>query len=117
MVESLGQKQRRFARNVPRLIDMAHNLGFEVTIGDVFRDPRISGHYGVKKGYSSKYSNHKLKLAIDLNLFRNGRYLSSTKSHRELGEWWMSQGEDHEWGGAYGRFDGNHYSLSYKNGW
>ena len=98
MAESLGQKQRRFARAVPRLIDMVHTLGLECTIGDVFRDPRAHGH------------------AIDLNLFRNGRFLSSTSSHRELGEWWMAQGEDHEWGGD-GRSDGNHYSFRYQGRW
>ena len=116
MAESLGQKQRRFARAVPRLIDMVHTLGLECTIGDVFRDPRAHGHHGVKRGYSSAHSNHKLKLAIDINLFRDGRYLSSTSSHRELGEWWMAQGEDHEWGGD-GRSDGNHYSIRHQGRW
>lgn len=117
MAESLGQKQRRFARAIPRLIDMVHTLGLECTIGDVFRDPRAFGHYGAKRAYSSAHSNHKLKLAIDINLFRNGRYLSSTSSHRELGLWWMAQGEDHEWGGAHGRSDGNHYSIRHQGRW
>ena len=38
---SLGDLQRKFARMVPRLIDKAHELGFEVTLGDAFRDPIV----------------------------------------------------------------------------
>ena len=106
---ALGEKQRKFTRMVPRLIDKAHELGFEVSLGDAFRDPRVHGEFGKKMGYSSSRSCHKLRLAIDLNLFRDGQYLSSTEDHRELGEWWESQGGT--WGGRF--HDGNHYSLEH----
>ena len=51
---TLGEKQRQFAKLIPRLIDKAHELGFEVTLGDAYRDPRLHGEFGVKKGYSAK---------------------------------------------------------------
>lgn len=107
--ETLGQKQRRFARLVPRLIDQAHVLGFEVTLGDAFRDPRVFGPIGTRMGYGESRSAHKQRLAIDLNLFRNGRFLTDTESHRPLGEWWEAQGG--VWGGRFQ--DGNHYSLEH----
>jgi len=110
MSETVGQKQRRFAKMVPRLIDKAHGLGFEVTLGDAFRDPRVHGAMGEKKGYSAANSCHKLKLAIDLNLFKNGVYLSGSEDHRSLGEWWEKQGG--VWGGRFN--DGNHYSLEHQ---
>jgi len=106
---TLGDKQRKFSRMVPRLIDKAHELGLEVSFGDAYRDPRLHGELGVKKGYGAKNSCHKLRLAIDLNLFRDGVYLQSTEDHRELGEWWESQGGT--WGGRFN--DGNHYSLEH----
>ena len=106
---TLGQTQRQFARMVPRLIDMAHDLGYEVTLGDAYRDPRVHGAMGVRKSYSHPRSAHKQRLAIDLNLFRDGEYLESTEDHRPLGEWWESQGG--VWGGQFD--DGNHYSLEY----
>lgn len=109
--ERLSQKQRRFARMVPRLIDKAHELGFECTLGDAFRDPRVHGTVGVKMGYGHPKSGHKLKLAIDLNLFRDGEYLEDTEAHRELGEWWERQAPDARWGGRFN--DGNHYSLEH----
>ena len=107
MAETLRQKQSRFARMVARLIDQAFALGYEVTLGDAYRDPRVHGALGEKRSYSSSMSLHKQRLAIDLNLFRDGRYLSSTESHRPLGEWWEAQGGS--WGGRFE--DGNHYEL------
>lgn len=109
MNETLGQMQRRFARMVPRLIDKAHELGFEVTVGDAFRDPRVFGKMGERLGYGESNSCHKLRLAIDLNLFKNGEFCSKTEDHKPLGEWWESQGG--AWGGRFQ--DGNHYSLQY----
>ena len=106
---TLGQTQRQFARMVPRLIDMAHDLGYEVTLGDAYRDPRVHGAMGVRKSYSHPRSAHKQRLAIDLNLFRDGEYLESTEDHRQLGEWWELQGG--VWGGRFD--DGNHYSVEY----
>ncbi len=110
MSETLGEKQRRFAKMVPRLIDKAHELGFEVTLGDAFRDPRVHGALGVKLGYGHPKSAHKQKLAIDLNLFKGGKFLALTEDHKPLGEWWESQGG--AWGGRFN--DGNHYSLEHE---
>lgn len=105
----LGQKQRHFAQMVARLILKAAELGYEVTLGDAYRDPRVFGEIGVRQGYGESRSAHKQRLAIDLNLFRGGKYLSSTEDHRALGEWWESQGGT--WGGRFN--DGNHYSLAH----
>ena len=107
----LGKKQELFAKLLPRLLDKAHELGFSVRLGDAYRDPRVHGELGVKQGYGHKNSCHKLKLAIDLNLFIAGQYYSSTDSHRELGEWWEKQHELCRWGGRFQ--DGNHYSLEH----
>ena len=109
--ETLGQKQRRFAKLVARLIDRAHELGFEVTLGDAYRDPRVHGEWGAKKSYSAAKSVHKQRLAIDLNLFKNGVYLTNSSDHRPLGEWWEKQAPDCRWGGRWN--DGNHYSFEY----
>lgn len=80
-----------------RLIEYAFDRGYEVTLGDAYRDSRCP--------YGSKSSRHTIRLAIDLNLFHNGVYLKRTEHHRELGEWWEAQGGI--WGGRFD--DGNHY--------
>lgn len=107
--ETLRQKQSRFMRLLPRLIDKAHELGFELTIGDGYRDPRVFGPVGVRQGYGESRSAHKQRLAIDLNLFKGDAWLTSTEAHRPLGEFWESLGG--AWGGRFN--DGNHYSLEH----
>jgi len=89
--------QFEFMKAVPRLIDHAHQLGFQVSGGDLYRDPRAE--------YGSLSSRHKMRLAIDLNLFRDGKYLTDGNDHLPLAEFWESMG-----GIAGLRFaDGNHY--------
>jgi hypothetical protein len=107
----LRSTQSEFARLVPRLIDKAHELGFEVTLGDAYRDPRVHGNLGVRKSYSHPRSAHKVRLALDLNLFHDGEYLEGSEAHRELGEWWEQQHPLARWGGRFD--DGNHYSFEY----
>lgn len=107
--ESLLQKQFRFARSEALLIQQANKMGYDVTKGDAYRDPRVFGKQGERKGYGQALSAHKNRLATDLNLFRNGKYLALTEDHRKLGEWWESLGQDYVWGGRFD--DGNHYSI------
>ena len=98
---TLGAKQKLFARLVARLLDKAHELGFEVTLGDAFRDSRVFGSLGAKTGYGNAFSCHKIRLAIDLNLFRDGGFLQKTEDHKPLGEWWELQHHDACWGGRF----------------
>lgn len=109
---TLRQTQSAFAALVPRLIDQAMALGYEVTLGDAYRDPRVHGALGVKLGYGHAKSGHKNRLAIDLNLFKAGAYLDGTEAHRALGEWWELQHPLARWGGRFA--DGNHYSFEWE---
>ena len=97
----LNSKQFKFTRMVILLLTRAGEMGYDVTLGDAYRDPRCP--YGEAK------SLHKKRLAIDLNLFKDGVYLTSTEDHRPLGEYWESIGGS--WGGRFN--DGNHYSLAH----
>lgn len=104
-MSELLDKQMLFARMVADLIREANRLGYEVTLGDAYRDPRVP--YGHPK------SLHKCRLAIDLNLFKDGEWLTKTEDHRKLGEYWEACGGT--WGGHFKSPspDGNHYSLEY----
>lgn len=106
---TLGQKQRKFTRMVADLIVFAYEQGYELAFGDAYRDPRVHGEVGVKKAYGHPKSAHKQRLAVDLNLFKDGKYLDKTEDHIELGEYWESLGGT--WGGRFD--DGNHYSLEH----
>lgn len=107
----LSNKQQLFTRLVCQLLAKAFELGYEVTLGDAYRDPRLHGNVGESKGYGHSKSCHKLKLAIDLNLFKDGKYLDKTEDHKELGEYWEGLHELARWGGRFR--DGNHYSFEH----
>lgn len=96
---SLREKQSRFVRMVALLIQYAYELGYELTFGDAWAH---EGH--------TRHSLHYKRLAIDLNLFKDGEYLHDTQSHERLGIFWESIGGS--WGGRFK--DGNHYSLEHE---
>jgi hypothetical protein len=88
--------QSKFVKMVALLILYAYEIGYELTFGDAYA---TYGHI--------KDSFHYKRLAIDLNLFKDGIYLTKTEDHLPLGEFWESIGGS--WGGRWR--DGNHYSL------
>ena len=113
---SLGAKQRMFTKMVGDLIAYAYLHGYELTFGDAYRDPRVHGEQGAikhgengKRIYGRKNSNHKIRLAVDFNLFKDGVYLQETSDHEFLGLFWEEMGG--AWGGRFE--DGNHYSLEH----
>jgi len=111
---SLRVKQSNFAYAFAQLVIYAYALGYEVTFGDAFRDPRVFGEVGTKKGYGRSKSLHKMQLAHDINLFKDGKYLRDTEDHRPLGEWWEKEFAEFgaSWGGHFN--DGNHYSFEHQ---
>jgi len=109
---TLGEKQRKFPLLLMSLVHYIYSQGYEITWGDGFRDPRVFGNIGDKIGYGHKNSCHKLKLAQDLNLFKDGKWLKETEDHKQFGEYWESLDPDCTWGGRFQ--DGNHYSITYK---
>ena len=110
----LGAKQELFARLFVEHCVWLLIRGYDIRFGDIF------AREGHRKG-----SNHYLKLAGDLNLFKNGEYLTRTEDHLESGTMWESRHELCRWGGNWdkddhpgepGENDGNHYSLIHRGG-
>lgn len=105
---TLSQKQRDFPLMVAALVTWAYEQGFEITFGEAYRTPEQAA-LNAKAGKGIAGSLHTMRLAIDLNLFIEGVYQTTTEAHRPLGEKWESMGGS--WGGRFG--DGNHYSLAH----
>ena len=97
-MKGLRQRQSEFVRKIAILILFIYDHGYELTFGDAYA---IAGH--------KKNSFHYSRLAIDLNLFKDGVYLTETKDHEPFGEIWESLGGT--WGGRFKNPDGNHYSY------
>lgn len=68
-MSALGDKQERFTILLAQLIVWAYEQGYKIRMGDVYA---AGGH--------KKNSNHYIKLAADLNLFKNGIYQSTTEA-------------------------------------
>src|SRR5688572_27399908 len=111
---TLREKQSQFALCVASLIQQAYQMGYEVTFGEAYRTPEQAA-LNAKKGTGIAKSLHTDRLAIDLNLFKDGKYLQATEDHRPLGEWWERHGINLDlplrWGGRFN--DGNHYSFEH----
>lgn len=107
---TLSGHQQAFALDVARLIQFADEQGYAVTFGEAYRTEDQQRIY-VRKGLSRTMdSYHRKRLAVDLNLFKDGVYLDKAEAHRPLGEYWKSLNERNRWGGDFqGLADGNHY--------
>lgn len=110
---SLLAKQQLFAQCVCELLEVALSRGYRVTFGDAYRSPeeaaRLAG-----LGSGIRNSVHTLRLAIDLNLFKDGVYLQQTEDYRELGQVWKGLHPLCRWGGDFNsRKDGNHFSIEH----
>lgn len=95
--------QTEFSVCVAKLILYCVECGYNLTLGDAYRDPRVS--------YGHPNSAHRKRLAIDLNLFKDGKFLQDTIEHKFLGNYWKTLHPLARWGGDFR--DGNHYSFEW----
>lgn len=110
---TLGEKQRRFVELVGKLIEWAYSNGYELTFSEAYRTPEQAA-LNAKSGSGISNSLHTKRLAIDLNLFKDGVFLTTTDAHRPLGNYWKTLDPEARWGGDFSKPDGNHYSLEHE---
>jgi DNA-binding transcriptional ArsR family regulator len=97
---NLGQHQRIFVKHVLLLIQRAFDMRFEVTFGEVQRPLEMQQIY-VNTGRSKTMNSmHLKKLAIDLNLFREGK-ICTREQIKPLGDYWESLDPLNRWGGSW----------------
>jgi len=137
MPSELLLKQFRFSRAVVRLIDYAHTLGYQVTLGEVYRSdeqaeihalgfsgrealaslvenmfPLLAKKIRNNRGNGIRNSVHCSRLAIDLQLFdQKGNWLQDTYPYALLADFWEALDDDHRAGVRWG--DTPHYSIEW----
>lgn len=112
---TLAEKQQAFALLVGMLICETYSRGWALTFGETYRSPEEAARLA-KAGLGIKQSLHTKRLAIDLNLFIDGKYQTDSAAYEPLGEWWEAQSTEHivcAWGGRFSRPDGNHFSVEH----
>lgn len=109
--------QEEFAQSVAKLLQKAAELGYGVTFGEAWRTPE-QAQWNADHHLGVAHSLHMERLAIDINLFKDGAYLTTEDAYKELGEWWKSMkspvpGAIYRWGGDIAHLaDANHFSIS-----
>jgi len=102
--QRLSDRQKQFTKAYPILMLYAQFLGYDLTDGDAFRDPRCE--------YGHPESAHKFRLARDFNVFKGPVYLQgkeAKKAHNVLHDFWDMLG-----GAPRIDADLNHYSFTHK---
>lgn len=104
MIGKLVKEQSEFLLDVVRLVAKAHEMGFVITAGELYRTTEQQQIY-VKTGRSTTMnSNHLRKCAIDLNFFKDGELTYSVDVIKPLGEYWKSLNPKNDWGGFWKSF-------------
>ncbi len=99
-MSELGDKRRLGTKCLVKLLNVMLEAVHEPILGkDVMKHMNKSLHY---EG-----------LAWDIDLTKNGVYLSKTEDHEVFGQFWKSLDEDCRWGGDFKNPDGNHYAVTY----
>jgi hypothetical protein len=134
---TLAQKQQEFTLMVASLIVWAYQRGDTLTFGEAYRSDEQAeinalGTQGRAQlvaalktiptfaalataiannvGGGIARSLHGSRLAVDLNLFRGGQYVTDPDEYQPMGEHWESMGGT--WGGRFG--DANHFSIEHE---
>lgn len=110
---NLIDKQKAFPVLLASLIRKAVELDYELTLGEVWR-PKETAYLYAKQGIGAENSLHCIRLAIDINLFKQYRLLTKTEDYKVMGEYWESLSHEDlvcAWGGRFA--DGNHFSIEH----
>lgn len=133
----LGPLQREFSRCIAKLIEKITADGLECTFGEALRTeeqaainslsltdraiirallekkyPILADAIGKSTSVGIKNSVHRNRLAIDLQLFRNGIWLSDASDYIPYGAFWKGLNPLARWGGDFG--DADHFSFTYQ---
>ncbi len=96
-MSELGDKRRLFTWALCLLLRRMLDSGYGPMLGkDGLKHMANSLHYD--------------GLAVDIDLTKDGYYLSETSDHQQFGEYWETLNKDCRWGGRFS--DGNHYSVT-----
>jgi hypothetical protein len=107
----LQDRQFKFSSMFADLITwIGRQQGYQVKIGEVLR-PSILAQLYAKMGIGIAQSKHLDACAGDIQIFKDGAYLTKTEDYKFAGDYWINMGGI--WGGNFksGRKDGGHFEV------
>ena len=110
---SLVERQWLFSDLFALLILWTGTAGYRVSLGEVYRTPEQAA-LNARRGTGIAASLHRLSLAADLRLFRDGVYLQDSADYLPLGVMWEAMHPLCRWGGRFRHPDGGHFSVEWR---
>ena len=108
----LGELQRRHVEYVGKLIAFVYAQGYELSWGEAFRTSE-QAQWDAEHGTGILRSVHCDRLAVDLQLFSEGVYLTDPMDYQFMGTFWKQLDPLCRWGGDFQTVDADHFSLTY----
>ena len=96
---SLVTEQAAFLLDMCKLIQYATEQGFTLTAGELYRTPEQQEIYVKTNRSSTMNSMHLLRLAVDFNIFKDGKLVGNKATLAPLGAYWESLNPLNSWGG------------------
>lgn len=101
---TLGQHQQEFSKDFNKLLTYLFQNGYDVRIGEAERTKEQQEIY-IKQGKSKTIkSNHLIRCAVDIHIFKNNQYLQSKAELQIIGDYWESLSIENRWGGNFKSF-------------
>ena len=102
---TLSEEQRKFAQHVGWLLMYAYSQGLEVTFGHAWRSPEEQKRLVAEGKSQTMKSKHLDRLAVDFNLFKNGKLTWKWEDFKILGDYWEKLDPKNRWGGDWNKND------------
>ena len=99
----LSQKQQVFSRNIASLIQFATSKGYGLTFGHAWRSQEEQERLLKEGKTKTMASNHLLRLAVDFNVFIDGKLCYEWDKLQPLGNYWESLHPQNRWGGDWNK--------------
>lgn len=112
MSMTLGEAQRLHVKLAAKLLTWAYAQGYELTWGETLRT-QAQALANAQSGAGIAHSLHLIKLAMDINLFKDGKFLSGLEDYRPLGNYWKTLHPLACWGGDFHSPDADHFSITF----
>lgn len=109
--------QWEFLKDVAKLIVFIERNGHKATAGEMWRSKDQQALYynglsfedgklvNVKKKSKAVYSKHQDRLAVDINIFINGKLTYDFYEVKPIGDYWESLSPYNRWGGDFNKND------------
>jgi hypothetical protein len=99
----LSEKQRIFTENIGKLIAFAYCNNIGLTFGHAWRSIEEQRRLVAEGKSQTLASNHLNRLAVDFNVFKDGKLTWDWEGVKLLGDYWVGLHPNNRWGGDFNR--------------